>query len=145
MAKNRNSRRGVTRRSSAPAGDGPEYRNWLTLVPPDKREAFAAAIQEESADDYDGLVSMAKTCLVQLLGGTMTPAISKEARQWTELMFSIQATKNSAQGTPEAGYQDIITALVQVRREAPKIEAAYTVIDNDVENYVEPEKVAFNE
>jgi hypothetical protein len=114
-------------------------------VPPDKREAFAAAIQEESAEDYDGLVSMAKTCLVQLLGGTMTPAISKEARQWTELMFSIQATKNSAQGTPEAGYQDIITALVQVRREAPKIEAAYTVIDNDVENYVEPEKVAFNE
>tara|TARA_S200002703_G_C3802164_1_gene247998 strand:- start:1863 stop:2102 length:240 start_codon:yes stop_codon:yes gene_type:complete len=78
-----------------------------------------------------------------MIEGNITPAIAREARLWTEMMFTVLATKNSAMGTPEAAYSDVITALVQVRREAPKLEAAYTLTDEIID--IEPEKIVVND
>ena len=127
------SNRKVSRASSPsnqrPQGEGPEYRNWLTLVPPEQREKIASLIKKHPVKDYDDLVSFSQILLAELMQGNITPAIAREARLWTELMFTVLATKNTAMGTPEAAYSDVITALVAVRRESPRIEASYTVVE----------------
>lgn len=127
------SNRKVSRASSPnnqrPRGEGPEYRNWLTLVPPEQREKIAALIKKHPVKDYDDLVSFSQILLAELMQGNITPAIAREARLWTELMFTVLATKNTAMGTPEAAYSDVITALVAVRRESPRIEASYTMVE----------------
>ena len=125
------------------SGEGPEYRSWLALVPPEEREAIAALVKKHKIKDYDDLVGFSQIILAEMIEGNITPAIAREARLWTEMMFTVLATKNSAMGTPEAAYSDVITALVQVRRESPKIEAAYTVNEEVID--VEPSKIAMND
>jgi len=139
--------RKVSRKTSVSrkgSGEGPEYRSWLTLVPPEQREAIATLVKKHQIKDYDDLVGFTQIILAEMVEGNITPAIAREARLWTELMFTVLATKNSAMGTPEAAYSDVITALVQVRREAPKLEAAYTVAPEEVIT-VEPQKLTVND
>ena len=124
-----------------PQGEGPEYRNWLTLVPPEQRENIAALIKKHPVNDYDDLVSFTQVLMAELVQGNITPAIAREARLWTELMFTVLATKNTAMGTPEAAYSDVITALVAVRREAPRLEASYTMVEAETT----PEKIVIND
>ncbi len=125
------------------SGEGPEYRSWLALVPPEQREAIASLVKKHKIKDYDDLVGFSQIILAEMIEGNITPAIAREARLWTEMMFTVLATKNSAMGTPEAAYSDVITALVQVRREAPKLEAAYTLTDEIID--IEPEKIVVND
>jgi len=125
------------------SGEGPEYRSWLTLVPPEQREAIATLVKQHPIKNYDDLVGFTQIILAEMIEGNITPAIAREARLWTELMFTVLATKNSAMGTPEAAYSDVITALVQVRREAPKLEASYTVASEEVID-VSPQKMLVN-
>jgi len=140
MSSSKISRKASTSRQGS--GEGPEYRSWLALVPPEQREAIASLVKKHQIKDYDDLVGFSQIILAEMIEGNITPAIAREARLWTEMMFTVLATKNSAMGTPEAAYSDVITALVQVRREAPKLEAAYTLADDVID--VEPEKVAVN-
>jgi hypothetical protein len=137
---NRKVSRAASPRNQRPQGEGPEYRNWLTLVPPEQRENIAALIKKHPVKDYDDLVSFSQVLMAELMQGNITPAIAREARLWTELMFTVLATKNTALGTPEAAYSDVITALVAVRRESPRIEASYTMVDAEPL----PEKIVVN-
>lgn len=131
-------------RSGSPgSGEGPEYRSWLALVPPEEREAIAELVKKHKIKDYDDLVGFSQIILAEMIEGNITPAIAREARLWTEMMFTVLATKNSAMGTPEAAYSDVITALVQVRREAPKLQASYTTTEEFID--VEPEPIAAND
>ena len=98
-------------------------------------------IKKHPVKDYDDLVSFSQVLMAELMQGNITPAIAREARLWTELMFTVLATKNTALGTPEAAYSDVITALVAVRRESPRIEASYTM----VEAAPVPEKIVVND
>lgn len=119
--------------------EGSDYRSWLTLVPEEKRGVVAKLIKENPVTDYKGVIGLSQMMLAELVEGNLTPAVSREARHWTELIFTVIATENTALGTPDAAYSDVITALVAVRREAPKLEASYTVVDAEV-----PEKILVN-
>ena len=114
---------------SQPASEGADFRSWLTLVPEEKRKAVAEIIKQNPVSDYKSVITLYQQMLSELVEGNLTPAISREARHWTELIFTAIATENTAAGTPEAAYSDVITALVSVRRESPKLEASYTVVD----------------
>jgi hypothetical protein len=105
---------------------------------------IAGLLKKHEVKDYDDLISFSQILLAELIEGNITPAIAREARRYAELMFTIVATKNAAQGTPEAAYSDVITALVSVRREAPRLEASYTVVDAiPIES--EPERIVVND
>jgi len=127
---------------SQPASEGADFRSWLTLVPEDKRKEVAKIIKANPVTDYKSVITLSQLMLSELVEGNLTPAISREARHWTELIFTAIATENTALGTPEAAYSDVITALVSVRREAPKLEAAYTVVDAIP---AAPEKIVIND
>ena len=109
--------------------EGEEYSRWLTLVPEEKRKIVAKVLRDHPVKEYMDLVTLSQHLVAEILLGNLTPSIAKEVRLWVELMFTIMATENSAYGTPANAYSDIITALVAVKREAPKLEAAYSVID----------------
>tara|TARA_R110002110_G_scaffold1039_1_gene4073 strand:+ start:4436 stop:4858 length:423 start_codon:yes stop_codon:yes gene_type:complete len=127
---------------SQPASEGADFRSWLTLVPEEKRQAVAAIIKSTPVTDYASVITLSQMMLAELVEGNLTPAISREARHWTELIFTAIATENTALGTPEAAYSDVITALVSVRRESPKLEASYTVVDAAPPL---PERIVINE
>jgi len=127
---------------SQPASEGADFRSWLTLVPEDKRKEVAKIIKANPVTDYKSVITLSQLMLSELVEGNLTPAISREARHWTELIFTAIATENTALGTPEAAYSDVITALVSVRREAPKLEAAYTFVDAIT---AAPEKIVIND
>ncbi len=115
----------------------------MTLVPEEKRNTVAKLIKENPVSDYKGVIGISQMMLAELVDGNLTPAVSREARHWTELIFTVIATENTAAGTPDAAYSDVITALVAVRREQPKLEASYTVVDAEAPAEV-PEKILVN-
>jgi len=141
--KSRGSRTSVQRPTQS--GEGPEYRSWLTLVPAEKRELISGLLRKHKVNSYDDLISFSQVLLAELVEGNITPAIAREARMYAELMFTIIATKNTAQGTPESAYSDVITALVSVRRESPRLEASYTVVDAIPAEDDLPEKIVIND
>ena len=63
--------------------------------------------------------------MAALVEGRITPVIAQELRQWHELNFTILATKNSVDGSPQDAYTDIVTALVQVKRETKQLRGDY--------------------
>ena len=101
------------------------HRQWVGTVPSQTRQRIARSL-DSNVSGLEEVSHIAKTLLGELLKGNLPPEISKEARSWTELLFTVEATKHSTKGTPEAAFDDVITALVQVRREAPRLEPAYS-------------------
>ena len=64
-----------------------------------------------------------------LISGTISPSISEEARGWAEIMLAAQATQLAlAKPEGDASSTSIILALGDLqKKEAPKIEAQYTI------------------
>ena len=123
MAKGKSNRSvGRPRTTATPGSD---YSQWLMLVPKDKRKEVANFIQARPIKTYDALIDFNVHIMAALMEGRITPVIATELRQWHELNFSIIAAKNSASGTPQEGYTDVITALVRVKREAHRIRGDY--------------------
>jgi hypothetical protein len=108
--------------SSSPGGD---YSQWLMLVPKDKRYEVADFIRQNPIKDYDDLITFNCQIMAALMEGRITPVVATELRHWHELNFSVIAAKNSMRGTPEDAYTDVITALVQVKRESKKLRGDY--------------------
>ena len=110
-----------------PAGDasGNDYAAWLMLVPKDKRQEIARFIEDHPIQEYDDLVSFGCKIMAALMEGRITPVIAKELRAWHELNFTIIAAKNAVDGNPQDAYTDIVTALVQVKRETKQIRGDY--------------------
>ncbi len=104
---------------------GNDYSSWLMLVPKDKRKEIAKFIEEHPIKEYDDLVSFGCKIMAALMEGRITPVIAQELRHWHELNFTILAAKNTAAGTPENAYTDIVTALVQVKRETKQLRGDY--------------------
>ena len=124
-------------RRSPPASDGADYSAWLQTVPQDKREVISKFLRANPLNDYDDVLSFGQFLLAELVEGNITPVIAREARSYLEFLFTIIATKNSAMGTPGDAYTDIISALVMVKQNAPKLVASYAnepdIIDVEVE------------
>ena len=74
--------------------------------------------------------------------GRITPIIAQELRAWHELNFTIIAAKNAVSGAPGDTYSDIVTALVQVKRETKKLRGDYFEAET-IEAV--PEKIAIGE
>ena len=104
---------------------GNDYAAWLMLVPKDKRQEIARFIEEHPIVEYDDLVSFSCKIMAALMEGRITPIIAKELRAWHELNFTIIAAKNSVEGNPQNAYTDIVTALIQVKRETNQIRGDY--------------------
>lgn len=118
-----------SRNNSTPAraaqNTGSDYSSWLMLVPKEKRQEVARFITEHPIEEYDDLVSFGCKIMAALMEGRITPVIASELRAWHELNFTILAAKNTAAGTPENAYTDIVTALVQVKRETKQLRGDY--------------------
>tara|TARA_R100001510_G_C7653958_1_gene212482 strand:+ start:651 stop:998 length:348 start_codon:yes stop_codon:yes gene_type:complete len=95
------------------------------LVPKDKRKEVADFILEHSVETYDDLVSFGCKIMAALMEGRITPAIAKELRAWHEMNFTVIAAKNTVEESPQSTYSDIVTALVQVKRESKKLRGDY--------------------
>ena len=121
------------RPSRAAPSPGADYSAWLMLVPKDKRKEIAEFIKEHPIREYDDLVSFGCTIMAALMEGRITPIVAQELRAWHELNFTILATKNSVEGSPQDAYTDIVTALVQVKRETKKLRGDYFNADEIVE------------
>jgi len=106
-------------------GGGGDYAQWLMLVPKDKRREVAEFIANHAVETYDDLVSFGCKIMAALMEGRITPAIAKELRAWHEMNFNIIATKNTVSDSPQDTYSDIVTALVQVKRETKKLRGNY--------------------
>ena len=126
------------RNSRATPTPGADYSAWLMLVPKDKRKEIADFIRDNPIQEYDDLVSFGCTIMAALMEGRITPVVAQELRAWHELNFTILATKNSVEGSPQDAYTDIVTALVQVKRETKKLRGDYF----NAEEVVEAEPVA---
>ena len=124
-----------TRATPTPRAD---YSSWLMLVPKDKRKEIADFIRDNPIQEYDDLVSFGCTIMAALMEGRITPVVAQELRAWHELNFTILATKNSVEGSPQDAYTDIVTALVQVKRETKKLRGDYF----NAEEVVEAEPIA---
>ena len=133
----RNSQQG---NSATPGGD---YSRWLMLVPKDKRKEIAQFITEHPIEEYDDLVSFGCKIMAALMEGRITPIIAQELRAWHELNFTILAAKNTASGTPQDAYTDIVTALVQVKRETKQLRGDYFDA-SDLVDTREPVKIKVN-
>jgi hypothetical protein len=108
-----------------PASSGGDYASWLMLVPKDKRKEVADFVSQAQIDTYDDLVGFSSKIMAALVEGRITPVIAQELRAWHELNFTILATKNSVEGSPQDAYTDIVTALVQVKRETKQLRGDY--------------------
>ncbi len=126
------------RNTRATPTPGADYSSWLMLVPKDKRKEIADFIRDNPIEEYDDLVSFGCTIMAALMEGRITPVVAQELRAWHELNFTILATKNSVEGSPQDAYTDIVTALVQVKRETKKLRGDYF----NAEEIVEAEPVA---
>ena len=122
---------------------GNDYLSWLMLVPKDKRKEIAKFIEEHPIKEYDDLVSFGCKIMAALMEGRITPVIAQELRHWHELNFTILAAKNTAAGTPENAYTDIVTALVQVKRETKQLRGDYFDA-SDLVDTREPAKIKVN-
>lgn len=138
-------------KSKKPAGrprtnvsPGADYAQWLMLVPKDMRGEVAEFIRKHPLDTLEDLAEFNKVIMASIMEGRITPIIASELRAWHELTFSIIAAKNSLDGSPENAYTDVITALVQVKRETKKIEPTYFEAD-DLTDLREPVKIAAGE
>jgi len=129
----RNTRGPQNRPSRAAPSPGADYSAWLMLVPKDKRKEIAEFIKEHPIKEYDDLVSFGCTIMAALMEGRITPIVAQELRAWHELNFTILATKNSVEGSPQDAYTDIVTALVQVKRETKKLRGDYFNAEEIVE------------
>ena len=114
------------------------------LVPKDLRGEVAEFIRKHPLDTLEDLAEFNKVIMAAIMEGRITPVIASELRAWHELTFSIIAAKNSLDGSPENAYTDVITALVQVKRETKKIEPTYFEAD-DLTDLREPVKIAAGE
>jgi hypothetical protein len=123
-------------RPSIPKDDAAEYSNWLRLVDADKRLVLRQYFTEQQLREYDDVLDFCKSVLGALVAGDLTPAIARESRLLLELMFTVVAAKNTASGTPEDAYTDIVAALVSVKKSAPRIQASYTV-ESAVPDFIE--------
>ena len=126
------------RNTRATPTPGADYSSWLMLVPKDKRKEIADFIRDNPIQEYDDLVSFGCTIMAALMEGRITPVVAQELRAWHELNFTILATKNSVEGSPQDAYTDIVTALVQVKRETKKLRGDYF----NAEEVVEAEPIA---
>ena len=113
------------RASRAAPSPGADYSSWLMLVPKDKRQEIAKFVEEHPIKDYDDLVGFSCKIMAALVEGRIPPIIAQELRAWHELNFTIMATKNSVEGNPQDAYTDIVTALVQVKRETKQLRGDY--------------------
>ena len=131
----------VTRRSTGtPASPGGDYAAWLMMVPKEKRQEVAHFITEHPIKEYDDLVDFGCKIMAALMEGRITPIIAQELRHWHELNFTIIAAKNSVSGSPQDAYTDIVTALVQVKRETKQLRGDYFDA-NELRDEREPVKV----
>ena len=121
------------RNSRSTPSPGADYSSWLMLVPKDKRKEIAEFIRDNPIKEYDDLVSFGCTIMAALMEGRITPVVAQELRAWHELIFTILATKNSVEGSPQDAYTDIVTALVQVKRETKKLRGDYFNAEEVVE------------
>lgn len=127
-----------------PRNDAAEYNNWLRLVDADKRKLLHEHFSQLKLREYDDVLDFCKAVLGELVAGNLTPAIARESRLLMELMFTVVAAKNTAAGTPEDAYTDIVAALVAVKRSAPRIQASYTV-ENATPAYIEADPILIAE
>tara|TARA_R100001594_G_scaffold14236_1_gene30283 strand:- start:1170 stop:1610 length:441 start_codon:yes stop_codon:yes gene_type:complete len=119
---------------------GSDYASWLMLVPKDKRREVAEFISEHPIKEFDDLVTFSCKIMAALMEGRITPVVAKELRAWHELNFTILATKNTALGSPQDAYTDVVTALVAVQRERKQIRGDYFEVP-ELEEEREPVKV----
>ena len=136
-------RRGRNSQQSNSPSPGGDYSRWLMLVPKDKRKEIAKFITEHPIEEYDDLVSFGCKIMAALMEGRITPIIAQELRHWHELNFTILAAKNTASGTPQDAYTDIVTALVQVKRETKQLRGDYFDA-SDLVDTREPVKIKVN-
>ena len=120
-----NRTRGNQGRGRPAEGGGGDYAQWLMLVPKDKRKEVADFILEHTVETYDDLVGFGCKIMAALMEGRITPAIAKELRAWHEMNFMVISAKNAASDAPQETYSDIVTALVQVKRETKKLRGDY--------------------
>mgnify|MGYP003672942747 CR=1 FL=1 len=118
---------------------GGDYASWLMLVPKDKRREVAEFISGHPVKDFDDLVTFSCKIMAALMEGRITPVVAKELRAWHELNFTILATKNTALGSPQDAYTDVVTALVAVQRERKQIRGDYFEV-TELEEEREPIK-----
>ena len=114
------------------------------LVPKDMRREIAEFIEEHPIVEYDDLVSFGCKIMAALMEGRITPVIAKELRAWHELNFTIIAAKNAVDGNPQDAYTDIVTALVQVKRNTKQIRGDYFDASDLVASR-EPVKIEVND
>ena len=136
-------RRGRNSQQSNSPTPGGDYSRWLMLVPKDKRKEIAKFITEHPIEEYDDLVVFGCKIMAALMEGRITPIIAQELRAWHELNFTIIAAKNTASGTPQDAYTDIVTALVQVKRETKQLRGDYFDA-SDLVDTREPVKIKVN-
>jgi hypothetical protein len=120
-------------RGRPPEGGGGDYAQWLLLVPKDKRKEVADFIMDHKVETYDDLVSFGCKIMAALMEGRITPTIAKELRAWHEMNFTVIAAKNTKEESPDSTYSDIVTALVQVKRETKKLKGDYFTSTDTIE------------
>jgi len=99
------------------------------LVPKDKRFEVAQFIRANPINDYDDMIRFNCEIMAALIEGRITPVVAVELRQWHELNFSVISAKNSLDGTPDNTFTDVITALVQVKRNTQQLRGDYFDVD----------------
>jgi len=104
---------------------GADYAQWLMLVPKDKRQEVAAFIRANPINDFEDMIRFNCEIMASLIEGRITPVVAVELRQWHELNFSIISAKYTLAGTPENTFTDVITALVQVKRNTQQLRGDY--------------------
>ena len=134
----------ATKGRPAAEASGNDYAAWLMLVPKDKRREIAEFIEEHPIVEYDDLVSFGCKIIAALMEGRITPVIAKELRAWHELIFTFIAAKNAVDGNPQDAYTDIVTALVQVKRNTKQIRGDYFDASDLVDSR-EPVKIEVND
>ena len=113
---------GMARNAGTPGAD---YAQWLMLVPKDKRQEVATFIRSNPIESFDDMIRFNCEIMASLIEGRITPVVAVELRQWHELNFSVISAKNSLDGTPENTFTDVITALVQVKRNTQQLRGDY--------------------
>ena len=118
-----------SRKSSRSNRSEGDWLTWLATADPTAREALRGEVQAIKEAEYEGGAELSKIMIQGLISGTISPSISEEARGWAEIMLAAQATQLAlAKPEGDASSTSIILALGDLqKKEAPKIEAQYTI------------------
>jgi hypothetical protein len=92
--------------------------NWVDRVPFETRQEMADEVAKEDFNSYTGLTNLVQIITKHMLLGNIDIAVSKELREWANMLVMLQAQQNPTvmqQGTTES------ILLAQISRTTPAL------------------------